>query len=100
MIAPFFLEIALVAEVVGVDVAVGMLLLYFSAFTTAVRNKIDELNSLVVAALRTHADKARYLSRSVFWNTASSCVIVWVGGSFLTLFVLWMPTFMIASRYM
>lgn len=100
LIAPFALEIAFVAEVVGADIAVGMLLLYFSAFTTAIRNKIDALNSLIVAALRTHAEKAMYLNRSIFWNTASSCVVVWIGGSILASFLLWMPTFMIASQYM
>lgn len=99
MIAPFFLELALVAEVVGVDIAVGMLLLYVSAFTTAVRQKVDQLNSLVVAGLRTHTDKIIFLNRSAFWNTASSCVVVWFGGSVLTVLMLWMPTFMIASNY-
>ncbi|MEM8984875.1 MAG: hypothetical protein AAGC71_17835, partial [Pseudomonadota bacterium] len=56
VIAPFFAEIALVAELVSVDVAVGMLLLYYSAFTTAVSNRVEELHTLLTAALRTHTD--------------------------------------------
>ena len=100
LIAPFFLEIALVAEVVGVDVAIGMLVLYASAASTAVRRWIDELGVLATEALRTHADKTRFLQRSLVWNSASSFVIAWVGGSVLTMTLMWMPTFLVASQYL
>ncbi len=100
LVAPFALEIAFVAEVVGVDVAVGMLLLYFSAFTNAVRSKLDRLNALVESALQSRAGKLRYLTRSYFWNTAFSCVVVWISGSVLLALALWMPTFVIASQHL
>ena len=100
LVAPFALEIAFVAEVVGVDVAVGMLLLYFSAFTAAVRSKIDALNALVASALQSHAGKLRYLTRSYLWNTAFSCIVVWISGSLLLALALWMPTFVIAAQHL
>ncbi|MEM1262962.1 MAG: hypothetical protein AAGH76_11245 [Pseudomonadota bacterium] len=98
LIAPFFAEIALVAEIVGVDVAVAMLFLYYSAFTTALRTKIDDLNTLVFAALRTPVDRLAYFNKSLCWNTALSGLIFWVGGSLSMLIILWSPVFMVASR--
>ena len=100
LVAPFALEIAFVAEVVGVDVAVGMLLLYFSAFTAAVRSRIDALNALVASALQSRASKLQYVTRSYFWNTALSCVVVWISGSLLLAIALWMPTFVVASQHL
>jgi len=99
LIAPFALEIAFVAEVVGVDVAVGMLLLYFSSFMTAVRSRLDALNDLVASALQSPASKVQYLTRSYFWNTATGCVVVWITGSILLPLALWMPTIVIASQH-
>jgi len=100
LIAPFALEIAFVAEVVGVDVAVGMLLLYFSSFTAAVRSRLDALNTMVASALQSPACKVRYLTRSCIWNTAFGFVVVWISGSILLSLAVWMPTFVIASQHL
>jgi len=99
LIAPFAFEIAFVAEVVGVDVAVGMLLLYFSSFTAAVRSRLDALNALIASALQSPACKVRYLTRSYFWNTAFGFIVVWISGSILLSLVVWMPTFVVASQH-
>ena len=100
LIAPFALEIAFVAEVVGVDVAVGMLLLYFSSFTAAVRSRLDALNTLITSALQSPACKVRYLTRSCIWNTAFGFVVVWISGSILLSLAVWAPTFVIASQHL
>lgn len=100
LIAPFALEIAFVAEVVGVDVAVGMLLLYFSSVTAAVRSKLDALNALVASALQSPACKVQYLTKSYIWNTALGLFVVWISGSILLSLAVWMPTFVIASQHL
>jgi len=99
LIAPFAFEIAIVAEVVGVDIAVGMLLLYASSVVESVRNRISALNSLLEAALQSPASRLRFVTKSYFWNTAFSCVFVWVTGSVLAMLVLWMPMLMVVSQH-
>lgn len=41
LVAPFAIEIVLIAEVVGVDIAVAMLILYFSAMRNAFWQRVD-----------------------------------------------------------
>lgn len=99
MIAPFAFEILFVAEVVGVDIAVTMLFLYLGSFMVAVQSRLNAMTVLVTAALRSPTDRLRYLTKSYYWNTALSCIVIWITGSLLLSLVLWLPTFVLASQY-
>ncbi len=99
LVAPFSFEILILADVVGVDVALAVLVLYLKVISDACYETLDVVKLLLVNGLKRPLDRLRFLQRTYVVNVAGSCIVLWITGSILLSLLLWLPSFVILSQF-
>jgi len=99
LIAPFAIELMLLADVVGIEAAIVFVFIYMKSVIIAVRERFTLLCTIWLDAIQAPVRHHLYPRKVYVFNVAASCLALWITGSLVVTCALWLPSLLVIYQY-
>ena len=99
LLAPFAIELVLLADIVGAEAALLFLFVYLKASIIAIKERYFLFKHIVLHALRATPNQDVFPKKAYILNVTCSFIALWITGSLLVSIVLWVPSIYMLAQY-
>ena len=99
LLAPFAIELVLLADVVGAEAALVFLFVYLKASIISVKERYSLIKYVLLNAWRSTPNQEIFSKKVYILNATCSFIALWVTGSLVISIVLWVPSIYILAQY-
>ena len=92
LLAPFAIELIVMADIVGAEAALAILFLYGKSLTSMIRERVSLTSNIVRATYEATPGTTYFHHKLYALGSVASLVLFWVTGSLLISTVAWLPT--------
>ncbi len=99
LLAPLAIELVFLADVIGVETAIVFLFVYMKSVLIALRERLLLSKLAFLNALNASVDHHLFSRKAYVVNAVSSGLALWITGSLVLAYAIWLPSLMMLYQY-